>query len=493
MALALRGHHQGITLRELIAIGRELGISPSDVREAVHRVGGNFMEASIHLGANVYDAVNDLLRQHRERIYNEHQDNLERDHARIMAESHPRDPRAPQFNLPPTQEMTKRHHGGDPIAANHGSEGHNMGRAPEEGGEQQVTKPHHIWRRFPNTQTAALKWVMTLFAAGVTDYTGYKIPYDRQDYTTATSLSTTGGGAWGVTAKNELAGASLFANATELWTPQLFQLRMTTPYNILKNAFNNGVAASNHAEPTWLSYFDQMYQYYHTLETEWELNFHFGVPISADNTAVANYQHLGIYIFWKYTEQDDPPVSWSNKVGAVLGDARSTAYTENAAPTPDQSTTIALTDAGTVLPCNADDYFRMGGWNHKYVSFDTITQVKTKIKGLYKYGQCKMDIKTIQASDTHGGDTTAEGWSLTNSTPAFPELLSVIVCWDNATYNTNAIKVPMSVRFETEQLVQFKDLKANYKFPTPELNNPLDTSGISFTTEYNFMRGAVNT
>ena len=80
--------------------------------------------------------------------------------------------------------------------ANNGEE-HNMGGAPEEGGEQQITKPHHIWRRFPNTQTACLKWVQSQL---VTDFTQVsvppKMPFDSNQNVTTTDLTAGGGGAW---------------------------------------------------------------------------------------------------------------------------------------------------------------------------------------------------------------------------------------------------------------------------------------------------------
>lgn len=478
MALVQRGaQHFGI--RDLIAIAREAGISASDVREVVQQVGGNIQEAAVHLGHHVYDAFVEVNNR-----YNREQLRLAR-----PSEHQPVNIR-PQSNLPAIEQAPmKRHHGGDPISQSHGHEAHNMGGAPEEGGEQQVTKPHHIWRRFPNTITAALKYVGTVFGAETTDFSGSKIPFDRQDYTSATTLAGGGGGAWTAQTKNTLVGTNLFANAIDFNTPQLFQVRMTSPYNIWKQEFNNGSAGL--CRPTWLTYFENMYQYYHTLECEWELSLHFGIPITADNTAATNYQNLGMWILWKYTEQDDPPMSWSNKVGSNLGIANTGAPTSNAAPSPDTTSYTVLTDTGTTVPLNFDDFCRQGGWHKKYVSFDTITQIKTKINGVYKFGQCKMDIKTIQPSDAHSTDTTAEGWTQTGGTPNFPELLSVVVLYDNATYNgaAGAIKTAASIRLETEHLVQFKDLKANYKFPTPELANSIGaTSG--YGPEVYFMRGA---
>lgn len=481
MALVNHGARQ-ITLRDLINIGRELGISASDVREVVQQVGGNIQEAAVHLGHHVYDAFVEVNNR-----YNREQHRLSRPSESNLAHIGEIRNRHSQSNLPASEQAIsipmKRSHEGNTI------EGHNMAGAPEEGGEQQVTKPHRIWRRFPNTETAALKYIGTIWGSQTSDISGDKIPFGRDDWTAATTLSGGGGGNWAATTKNSLAGAMSYANATSFYTPQLFQIRMTSPYNIFKKEFNNGVAGL--CRPTWLSYFENLYSYYHVLECEWEIDIHFGIPVITGDVAATNYQHLGMWVLWKYTEQDDPPMSWTNKVGANLGIATTGAPTSNDAPTPDTTAITVMTDAGTTPGLNYDDFMRQGGWHKKYVSFDTITQVKTKLRGKYKYGQCKMDIKTIQPSDAEGQDTTAEGWSQVGGTPTFPELLSVVICWDNATYNdpTGAIKVPCAFRLETEHIVQFKDLKANYKFPTPELANSIGaTSG--YGPEIYFMRGA---
>lgn len=367
-----------ITIHDLIRIGRELGISANDIREIVHNVGGNIVDAAHHLGADFYDEFNQWVqevgrrpgRNALERLSGRSDPLLDyvsgRDmHGNSLSNSHGQE-----------QEMTKRHHGGDPIAASHGHEAHNMGNAPEEGGEQQVTVPQHIWRRFPNTQTAALKWVETIFASENADLGSAKVPFDRQDVTTATALNVGGGGAWTGTAKNTLAGnTSLFASAINLDVPQLFQLRMTSPYNILKTQYSN--TAGGYGVPTWLGYFDSMYQYYHVMETEWELTMHFGTPITATDTPALNWQHLGIWVLWKYTNQDDPPVSWTNKPAAGAVIAFQGAFTNNVPPTPDQASATLVTDSGTTSYLTVDDYDRMGGWNKKYVSFDTIVRLAT--------------------------------------------------------------------------------------------------------------------
>ena len=46
-----------------------------------------------------------------------------------------------------------------PTSANDGETGSHIQAA--EGGEQQVTPVRHVWRRFPNTETAALRWIYT--------------------------------------------------------------------------------------------------------------------------------------------------------------------------------------------------------------------------------------------------------------------------------------------------------------------------------------------
>ena len=97
-----------------------------------------------------------------------------------------------------------------------------------------------------------------------------------------------------------------------------------------------------------------------------------------------------------------------------------------------------------------------------------------------------MDIKTLVDSDAHGASTTAEGWNQVGATPQFPEILSVIVLMDNRyVQKANNMTCALGCRFETEHLIQFKDLTSAYKFPTPALAKTSQTGDAQY-----FWRGA---
>lgn len=360
-------------------------------------------------------------------------------------------------------------------------EDHNMGGAPEEGGEQQIDPIKHVWKRFPNTETAALKWVATLYANNAS--APPKTPFDLAGETTATSLLTTGGGAWSNAAGNGTANQS---TGIDYAIPRLYQLRMTSPYNIMKSFDALGANVGN-SQPNWLEMFDSKYQYYHVLETEWEITMNFGVPYTSGPTTYPNYQDYGLYVFWKYTNEDEPPVGYTvtaTDMIANAGNVTNTLGIENI-----QVTNVAA--GGGTYNLTPDDYFRMGGWHHKKVTFNTTHDTTITLSGKYKYGQCKMDIKTLSTSDAHSNATTAEGWNQSGATAAFPENLSVIIVQDNAKYAGTNVLTPTGFRFETEQLIQFKDLRAAYKFPTPQLCGNLPT-GISTDAVF-FWRGAAYT
>ena len=125
-------------------------------------------------------------------------------------------------------------------------EDHNMGNAPEEGGEQQVDPIKHVWKRFPNTQTAALRWVATFFANFAA--TPPTMPFDLGNEKTATSLLTTGGGAWSNPAGT---GTANQTTGIDFSVPRLYQLRMTSPYNIMKSFEGLGSNVGN-SQPNWL-------------------------------------------------------------------------------------------------------------------------------------------------------------------------------------------------------------------------------------------------
>lgn len=373
---------------------------------------------------------------------------------------HKKDKNCPQKNLPaPTQAAAGQMDFKEATGMSAGQKR----KEPEEGGEQQVTKPHHIWRRFPNTDTAALKWIQSSFGAGGSYPPN--TPFDSNDYHSATSLLDTSGGG-GANDTLKICNLLNTNSGTDYDTPQLYQLRMTSPYNILKSYGTLNSRSTANSQPTWLEFFDSKYQYYHVMETEWEITFHFGTPNDGTN-AVSQFQNYGLYIFWKYTNEDDPPTQWTSNTNNI-------ANADNVAFSTTRGETIAIrnvtdTIGGGTANLTCDDYFRMGGWHHKRVTFNTTHPKVVSIEGKYLYGQCKMDIKTLMSNDVNSAHTTAEGWGLTGATPAFPECLSIIVVQDCATNNQSGVKVPTGIRMETEQLIQFKDLRSAYKFPTPGL------------------------
>ena len=379
----------------------------------VHMVGSGWFKAK-RLLLTAMGKEAHIPKENEKKRKADEEDINERAHIAQRSE-HPDDiERESEENLPATAQATMR-------ALPHGNEEHNMGDAPEEGGEQQITKPTHVWRRFPNTETACLKWVQTTFTSGGSYPPN--MPFDNSNYHTATSMLNTsaplGGGAIDSLKKNNILNTT---TGTDYNQPQLFQLRMTSPYNILKSytTLNNNIGNS---QPTWLELFDSKYQYYHVMETEWEVTFHFGKPNNGTTTQT-NYQDHGLYIFWRYTNEDDPPVQWTANTNNI-------AQASNATFTTDNGETIATNEmsnsiGGGTVNLTADDYFRMGGWHHKRVQFNTTKPAVYTLHGKYKFGQCKMDIKTISSSDAHSSATTAEGWGQVGATPAFP---AIFIAW----------------------------------------------------------------
>src|SRR5208282_5373777 len=94
--------------------------------------------------------------------------------------------------------------------------------------------------------------------------------------TVATDLTTTGGGAITAGTTESLAVAGGTAYGWDYSTPYMIQMRMTSPYNILKslNSLNSGTVS----EPNWVSMFDNMYQYYQCKETDWGVKISLGQP-----------------------------------------------------------------------------------------------------------------------------------------------------------------------------------------------------------------------
>lgn len=365
----------------------------------------------------------------------------------------------------------------------------------EEGGETQ-TKPYkHIWKRFPNEETAELKWLLTYFIQNESTLVGHEIAFGNENSVANADLTGSAVTAINVsTAGINLAGsdATTTANSWDFNQPYVIQLRMTSPYNILTevSTMNSGNTVS---QPLWLEFFDSKYQYYHVLETKWKIHFNFGAPNKTD-AAVAERQNIGFYIFWRYTMEDNPPTQCQiipNKTIQKASIATANTITTGSYMGQD---TIATTDVGAVgtitKNLTSSDYLRMGGWHHEHFYYDTIHGTRKTIHGSYKFGQSKMDVKTISSSDAHSLATTAEGWGKVGSTMPMPENLSVIICYDDATIGqSGVVNVPAGVHLETDQIIQFRDLRANYKFPTPALSNNEGASNM-VTDEAFFWRGA---
>lgn len=379
----------------------------------------------------------------------------------------------------------------------------NAGRNAVEGGEDQLKPIHHVWRRFPNTETACLKWVYSNY---MTDVASTVPPegqnaFDSVGWTTATALGSTGGGAWAQRTGTHILGvdgpATTSTSGHDFNNPVLLQLRMTTPYNILKtysgtNLVDNAVA---NAQPNWLELFDTRYQFYHCLETEWEITFNFGLPWwnnAGTATTLNNAQGVGYYIFWKYTSNDAPPTSYTASTSQIAN--INAGYGPNVDAQGLQVTSVnALAGlAGGTVNLTPDDYFRMGGWHHKHVTLNSTHPTQVHINGKYKYGQCKMDIKTQEPTTVSGNALQTEGWLQSGSTYTFPEDLSVIIVQDNAMAGVAGYLTPVGFRMETEQLIQFKDLHSAYKFPTPA-NSKINSATTLNTSATFFTRGAAYT
>ena len=357
-----------------------------------------------------------------------------------------------------------------------------------------------VWTHFPNTQRARLKWRATVFQQDQSKWLGNLVPFDNVSNITTTKLSNTSGGAVTGGGVGDDLGQTASAALTgyDFYQPYLIQLRMTSPYNIMKTLGSLNNANSSVSEPNWLALFDNRYQYYQVAETDWGVHLSFGtprtlIPLQED----VDFQNFKLKVFWRYTNQDDPPTNWSLD---AFRTANVQAWTDNTTVPAsgqigqDQATETNISAAPGATPLTSDDYERMGGWKMKTVAFDRTKPCSVHLGGRYKFGQCKMDIKTILPTDAAGvqATPTAEGMSLTRTTPAFPELLSIIIVNDYATsqvvQGSASTRVPFSMQFDTNQLVNFADLRANFKYPTP--NCAATSGGNMMTDEQYFWRGA---
>lgn len=365
-----------------------------------------------------------------------------------------------------------------------------------EGAEDRHDMPHDIWTRFPNSQFAKLHWYYTNYITDNTSTVDITLdPFDQVNTKTATALLSGGGGAIslikGANTLSVNASTSTNASGHDFYFPWLVQLRMTTPYNLIKTMAANGLVANStgNSQPNWLEMFDTRYQFYHVLETEWRIDFNFGAPWWSNGgtpTSLTNAEDMGYYIFWKYTSNDVPPTSYpiSNSnianVGTVTGAGTSI------------GSVVPLTGGNYTNFMTADDYLRMGGFHSKHVKLNSTHSTHATISGKYKYGQCKMDIKTQEPTTISGNALQTEGWLQSGSTYTFPEDLTLIIVQDNAMNGISGTYTPVGYRMSTKQLIEFKDLRSAYKFPTPA-NTFINSATTLNTDAVFFTKGAAYT
>lgn len=200
---------------------------------------------------------------------------------------------------------------------------------------------------------------------------------------------------------------------------------------------------------------------------------------------------MGLFILWRYTNEDDPPLNYTITQSTIANAGIASATTGLIAVNK------LTNETGTPYTVNLtyDDYMRMGHWNVKHVTLNSTKPTSCKIGGKYKFGQCKMDIKTISASDRTGKAQTSEEWAQSGNVPIFPENVSVIVLYDNAYVtgwlngSTTGLLTNASVRMTNSQLIQFKDLSLPYKFPTPSYCIPGSGTQLNGDIAF-FTRGA---
>lgn len=367
----------------------------------------------------------------------------------------------PQSNLPGEEQMAKRAKTNE-----HGDE-HYEDIAQQ--GLDSINAEGEVWTHFPNSQKSRLRWRATVFQEDVTNWVSGKHPFGRLSTSTTTTLNATGGGAVTEGTTEQLA-SDTSTNGYEFGQPYLIQLRMTSPYNILKSI--GGYNAATKSEPNWIQLFDSKYQYYQVQETDWGVTLSFGTPRTSGGAAYSGFENHKLKIFYRYTNQDEPPTWWTyntNRQALLAAWTDNTTNTGTGQITQDSAATGGVTVANTAYALTSDDYERMGGWKTKTVNWNTTHSTQVHLGGKYKFGQCKMDIKTLMPTDAKGAQATptAEGMTLSQATPVFPEILSIIIVEDYAACQAVGVTVPFSMQFDTSQLVDWCDLRANFKFPTP--------------------------
>jgi hypothetical protein len=364
-------------------------------------------------------------------------------------------------------------------------ESDNQGGAVE-GGEPQAKKPRYIWTHFPNTETAKLRWIHTKFIGDPNPPISRK-PFGSTQQTTASVINDTGnGGNWSSNSAGLFRSNALDYPGHDFAVPYHIQLKMTTPYGIVKKMHQESIVGFS--QPTWLEYFDSKYTYYHVIETQWKATFNFAVNANINesgNTSSLLPPVMGFFIFWKYTNHDDPPMVWTRE--------NTTIATANPVGAGEKILTVATNpvDGGSqVVNYTADDFLRQGNWHHKHIMLKSFEPNSITLGATYKYGQCKMDIKTLVAEVAGASATpSAEGWNEIGTQPHFPENLNIVIVQDNATLN-GTFETIIGARFETEQIIQFKDLRRVYKFPDPGMTKQNASGAYLNTDAAFFMRGA---
>ena len=344
----------------------------------------------------------------------------------------------------------------------------------------------HQWRGFPNEARAALKW-MAVYPLDSTNYNSLP-PYDAYDqpgYKTATALDSTTGGAFSI---SNVRGITNYYGGYDFNTPALLQYKMTTPYGCVKQFPH---VTNQTALPNWIGLFDSKYQYYHVQQAKWDIHINFGQP-SNNGAAIQFPQNMKYHVFYRYTGQDDPPVTYGIYAG--------TSINREAAPSM-SSTQIGITsnlsNAATIT-MTQDDYFRMGHWNHKSVTLNSTQSAELHISGVYEFGHCDMDVKTMLTTDKNGAQAnpTTEGWQLVGNQPNFPENLSIIIVQDSGycpqpyIAGSSGVLTPCTVTQHIEYDINFKDLQVQYKYPTPGyIGNNASTAYLN-TDIIHFTKGA---
>lgn len=500
-----------VIIAALSAIAEEHGISMRHMHQAINRAGGDARKAIIEFGSGAYRD----FRQYLSELGMDHNGKPEQQLAKQPNAAVSGQKRLRGGEVAPSEETKNTAIQSAPTPdppvsfSDSPPTAQLSGGAEMPGGEDNVLPVSHIWRRFPNVQTTALKWIATQYCVNDLEAANPQFadrqPFNHPERQTATNLSVTGGGAW-----TDLA-TQTYANQTYINTgepidyqrPRLYQLRMTTPYNILKSAGKNiGInTAVTNSQPMWISYWDQKYQYYHVLQCNWKIKFNFFMPQygGGPNGVTGPYQKdVGLSIFWRYTNIDDPPLE--HKINTSTINRRDVASNNNAETGANREivdadfvpTTYLDIPAEREIYLTSDDYESMGGWNRVEVAWDNTKRTTAVLTGSYNFGDCQMDLKTMLPADVGGYDTGSEMWSIVGTTARFPENLSIIVVND-AGRNVSGILVPTTIQYETEHVIQWRDLRSNYKFPTLTQVNSLSPITNMPTDEIHFKRGAAYT